>query len=96
MGCLGANTAGHVDLVIVAVGELGHQATDENDDDRVARMVAVNFTWPAAAMTAAAARLRVQGHGTIVVLSPVAGVRVRRANYGSAMAGLDAHAQGTA
>lgn len=87
---------GQVDLVIMAVGELGHQLTDENDVDRVARMVTVNFTWPAAAMTAAAARLRAQGHGAIVVLSSVAGVRVRRANfiYGSAKAGLDAYAQG--
>jgi decaprenylphospho-beta-D-erythro-pentofuranosid-2-ulose 2-reductase len=61
-------------------------------------MVTVNFTWPAAAMSAAATRLRAQGHGTIVVLSSVAGVRVRRANflYGSAKAGLDAYAQGLA
>ena len=89
---------GHVDLVIMAVGELGQQLSDENDVDRIARMVTVNFTWPVAALTAVSARLRAQGHGTIVVLSSVAGVRVRRANfiYGSAKAGLDAYAQGLA
>jgi decaprenylphospho-beta-D-erythro-pentofuranosid-2-ulose 2-reductase len=89
---------GHVDLVIMAVGELGQQLIDENDVDRIARMVTVNFTWPVASMTAAAARLRAQGHGAIVVLSSVAGVRIRRANflYGSAKAGLDAYAQGVA
>jgi len=87
---------GHIDLVIMAVGELGRQLSDENDLDRVARMATVNFTWPVAAITAAAARLRAQGHGSIVVLSSVAGVRVRRSNfiYGSAKAGLDAYAQG--
>jgi decaprenylphospho-beta-D-erythro-pentofuranosid-2-ulose 2-reductase len=89
---------GHVDLVIMAVGELGQQLADEAEVDRIARMVTVNFTWPVAAMTAAATRLRAQGHGAIVVLSSVAGVRVRRANflYGSAKAGLDAYAQGLA
>ena len=43
-------------------------------------------------------RLRAQGHGTLVVLSSVAGERARKANYiyGSAKAGLDAFAQGLA
>jgi decaprenylphospho-beta-D-erythro-pentofuranosid-2-ulose 2-reductase len=59
-------------------------------------MVSVNLTWPAAALTALASRLRPQGHGRIVVLSSVAGYRVRRANfvYGSAKAGLDGFALG--
>ena len=40
----------------------------------------------------AEARLRAQGHGTLVLLSSVAGERVRRSNfvYGSTKAGLDA------
>jgi decaprenylphospho-beta-D-erythro-pentofuranosid-2-ulose 2-reductase len=43
-----------------------------------------------------ARRLRAQGHGTLVVLSSVAGERARRANfvYGSSKAGADAFAQG--
>jgi decaprenylphospho-beta-D-erythro-pentofuranosid-2-ulose 2-reductase len=47
-------------------------------------------------MVAFAGILRAQGHGRMVVLSSVAGVRVRRANfvYGSAKAGLDAFATG--
>ena len=87
-----------VDMVIVAVGELGHQEQDEADQDRIARMAMVNFTWPAMALSAAAAALGQQGHGRIVVLSSVAGYRVRRANYvyGSAKAGLDGFAQGLA
>ena len=85
-----------VDLVIMAVGELGDQLADETEPARVAALTTVNFTWPAAALTAAAARLRAQGRGRIVVLSSVAGVRVRRANfvYGSGKAGLDAFAIG--
>ena len=47
-------------------------------------------------MAAAAAQLTRQGHGRIVVLSSVAGYRVRRSNYvyGSAKAGLDGFALG--
>ena len=85
-----------VDLVIVAVGELGHQEEDEADPQRIARMVTVNFAWPAAALPVAAEALRRQGHGRIIVLSSVAGYRVRRSNYvyGSAKAGLDGFAIG--
>jgi decaprenylphospho-beta-D-erythro-pentofuranosid-2-ulose 2-reductase len=85
-----------VDLVIMAVGELGDPESDEQDPDRVAHMVTVNLTWPAAALTAVANLLRAQGHGRVVVLSSVGGYRVRRANfvYGSTKAGLDAFALG--
>jgi decaprenylphospho-beta-D-erythro-pentofuranosid-2-ulose 2-reductase len=85
-----------VDLVVVAVGELGHQDEDETDAARVSRMFTVNTTWPVAAMTVAARLLRDQGHGRILVLSSVAGYRVRRSNfvYGSSKAGLDGFAQG--
>ena len=87
-----------MDLVLVAVGALGEQSTDEVDPARVAERITVNFTWPAAATAAVTNRLRVAGHGRIVVISSVAGVRVRRANflYGSAKAGLDGFAQGLA
>jgi decaprenylphospho-beta-D-erythro-pentofuranosid-2-ulose 2-reductase len=85
-----------VDLVVLAVGDLGDPEKDEDSPERVAHMLTVNATWPAAALTAAAMQLRAQGHGRIVVLSSVAGYRVRRANfvYGSAKAGLDAYAVG--
>ena len=85
-----------VDVVVVAVGELGDQEVDEHDPGRIARMLSVNFAWPAAALSAAALALQKQGHGRLVVLSSVAGVRVRRANfvYGSAKYGLDGFAQG--
>ncbi|MDA8357071.1 MAG: SDR family NAD(P)-dependent oxidoreductase [Actinomycetota bacterium] len=91
-----AAAGGDVDAVVMAVGELGDQRTDETDPERTAAVLTVNFTWPATAMVAVAAHLRAQGHGRLVVLSSVAGVRVRRANfvYGSSKAGLDAFSVG--
>ena len=85
-----------VDLVIMAVGELGVQEADETDPRRVAHMMTVNVTWPSAALTQVATRLQQQGHGRIVVLSSVAGFRVRRSNfvYGASKAGLDGFALG--
>ncbi|HLG67902.1 MAG TPA: SDR family NAD(P)-dependent oxidoreductase [Acidimicrobiales bacterium] len=92
-----AQAGGEVDLVVMAVGQLGEPG-HEADPARVAEMATVNFTWPAAAMAAVAGRLCAQGHGRLVVLSSVAGVRVRRANYvyGATKAGLDGFALGLA
>ena len=89
---------GPVDLVVMAVGLLGQQERDETDPARVAEVLTVNFTWPAAALAEVGNRLRTQGAGRLVVLSSVAGVRTRRANYvyGSAKAGLDGYATGMA
>jgi decaprenylphospho-beta-D-erythro-pentofuranosid-2-ulose 2-reductase len=91
----GFSAAGRVDLVVVAVGLLCDHEEDERDPKRVARCITVNFTWPAAALSRVAEHFKQQGSGQAVVLSTVAGVRVRRANYlyGSAKAGLDAYAR---
>jgi decaprenylphospho-beta-D-erythro-pentofuranosid-2-ulose 2-reductase len=91
----GFAAAGRVDLVVAAVGLLSDQPEDERDPTRVARCITVNFTWPAAALSRVAHHFTEQGSGQAVVLSTVAGVRVRRANYlyGSAKAGLDAYAR---
>lgn len=93
-----AGTLGRVDLVLVAAGVLGDQAHDEADPPAAAAVLEANCTGPAAAMLAFAAVLRRQGQGRLVVLSSVAGVRVRAANfvYGASKAGLDAFAQGLA
>ena len=59
-------------------------------------MVTVNYTGAVSSGLAVAAQFRRQGHGRLVVLSSVAGERVRKANfvYGSSKAGLDGFAQG--
>ncbi|GAA4579267.1 SDR family NAD(P)-dependent oxidoreductase [Planotetraspora phitsanulokensis] len=89
---------GDLDVVIPAFGVLGRQSVYDVDPVAAARDVAVNFGGHVSIGLAAARRLREQGHGTLVVLSSVAGVRVRKANfvYGSAKAGLDGFAQGLA
>ncbi len=87
--------AGRVDLIIAAVGLLVDDAQEERDPAKVAESIAVNFAWPAVALARVAEHLRSQGGGHAVVLSTVAAVRVRRANYvyGSAKAGLDEYAR---
>lgn len=87
-----------VDLVIVAVGLLGEQSSDEDDAAAAGRVAVVNFAWPVAALAEVRRRLVAQGSGRILVFSSVAGVRVRRSNYlyGGAKAGLDRLCQGLA
>jgi len=78
---------GDLDVVLAVAGVL---------DGSPAEVIGTNFLGLAAALAPAAERLRAQGHGTLVVLSSVAGERARRSNYlyGSSKAGLDAFAQG--
>jgi decaprenylphospho-beta-D-erythro-pentofuranosid-2-ulose 2-reductase len=88
--------AGPVDLVIAATGVLTPQDAVDRDPVLAAQMIETNFTSHVTTLLAAAARMRTQGHGTIVVLSSVAAIRPRKANfvYGAAKAGLDAFARG--
>jgi len=87
---------GDIDVVIAAFGVLGDQATFDADPAAGAAAAQANYVGAVSSLLAVAARLRAQGHGTIVVLSSVAGERTRKANYvyGSSKAGLDAFAQG--
>ncbi len=86
------------DVVLVAFGVLGDQAEAENDGAAAVHVAMVNYVGAMSVMIAAAAALRRQGHGVLVVLSSVAGERARRSNfvYGSSKAGIDAFAQGLA
>ncbi len=87
---------GDIDLVVLAFGVLGDAERAAYDPGTAAAIVRTNFLGAVSALVPVARRLRVQGHGTIVVLSSVAGERVRRSNfvYGSSKAGLDGFAQG--
>ncbi|WP_298181735.1 SDR family NAD(P)-dependent oxidoreductase [Saccharomonospora sp.] len=89
---------GPVDIVVTAFGVLGDQARAERDAAHAVAIVHTDYTAHVSVLTHAANLLRQQGHGTLVVFSSVAGVRVRRANYvyGSAKAGLDGFASGLA
>ncbi|MBD0839249.1 MULTISPECIES: decaprenylphospho-beta-D-erythro-pentofuranosid-2-ulose 2-reductase [unclassified Streptomyces] len=87
---------GDIDLVLLAFGILGDQAHDERDPVAAVRVAQTNYTGAISAGLVTARALQDQGHGSLVVLSSVAGERARRANfiYGSSKAGLDAFAQG--
>ncbi|AZM60437.1 MULTISPECIES: decaprenylphospho-beta-D-erythro-pentofuranosid-2-ulose 2-reductase [unclassified Streptomyces] len=87
---------GDVDMVLLAFGTLGDQAHDERDPEAAVRVAQTNYTGAVSAGLVCAGALQAQGHGSLVVLSSVAGERARRANfiYGSSKAGLDAFAQG--
>jgi decaprenylphospho-beta-D-erythro-pentofuranosid-2-ulose 2-reductase len=80
---------GDVDVALVAFGVLG-------DTQDQAEVLEVNFLGAASVMSAVAERMTQQGHGTIVLLSSVAGERVRKSNYvyGASKAGVDGFAQG--
>ncbi|MEU3598286.1 decaprenylphospho-beta-D-erythro-pentofuranosid-2-ulose 2-reductase [Streptomyces sp. NPDC006798] len=87
---------GDLDLVLLAFGVLGDQANDEGDPAAAVRVAQTNYTGAVSAGLVCATALQNQGHGSLVVLSSVAGERARRSNfiYGSSKAGLDAFAQG--
>lgn len=84
------------DLVIVAFGMLGNQESDEQDARSAVEVIEANYTGAVSLLLPIAQRMKRQGHGSIVVLSSVAGERARAANfiYGSSKAGLDAFCQG--
>lgn len=87
---------GDVDMVLLAFGILGDQAHDERDPASAVKVAQTNYTGALSAGLVSARALQAQGHGSLVVLSSVAGERARRADfiYGSSKAGLDTFAQG--
>jgi len=89
---------GDFDLVLVAFGVLGDQARAEHDPGAALEIVQTNFSGTVSVTVPLVTRLRAQGHGDLVLLSSVAGERVRRSNfvYGSSKAGVDGYYQGVA
>lgn len=87
---------GDLDVVILAYALLGSGQATSRDMAEAVEVAHVNFTGAVASLVAAGNVLRAQRHGSIVVLSSVAGERVRGANavYGATKAGLDGFAQG--
>jgi decaprenylphospho-beta-D-erythro-pentofuranosid-2-ulose 2-reductase len=85
-----------LDVVILAFGVLGDQDEFDRDPVAAAEAVVTNFAGGVSASLVVAQNLRRQGHGTLVVITSVAGERVRSDNlvYGSTKAGLDGFAQG--
>jgi decaprenylphospho-beta-D-erythro-pentofuranosid-2-ulose 2-reductase len=87
---------GDIDVAIVAFALLGDGDVTSKDTVAAAEIAHTNFTGTVTATIAVANRMRGQGHGAIVLLSSVAGERVRKTNpvYGGTKAGIDGFAQG--
>lgn len=87
-------SGGDIDVVLVAFGVLGKGA--EDDPAAAVAVLRTNFLGTASVLLLVAERLRAQGHGSVVLLSSVAGERVRKSNfvYGASKAGIDGLAQG--
>lgn len=89
---------GDLDLTLVSYGVLGDHERARDDPDHAAEIAATNYLGPVGGLTRLGQVVRRQGHGTIVVLSSVAGERVRPGNYhyGASKAALDGFCQGMA
>ncbi|GAA5700827.1 short-chain dehydrogenase [Streptomyces avermitilis] len=87
---------GDIDMVLFAFGVLGDQADDERDPVAAVRVAQTNYTGAVSAGLVCARALQTQGHGSLVVLSSIAGERACRSDfiYGSSKAGLDTFTQG--
>ena len=85
-----------VDLVLIAHGTLPDQARCEQDVEAALEALNVNGLSPISLLTELAPRMREQGHGTIAVITSVAGDRGRPSNYvyGTAKAMVSAFLQG--
>ena len=83
---------GDVDLAVVAFGSLSEQSKLLEDPDAAVAMAHVNFVGPMSLGLRTANAMAAQGRGTILILSSVAAVAPRPANfvYGATKAGLDA------
>lgn len=84
-----------IDLAIVAHAVLGEGVDYLDRPASSIEVSTVNYTSTMVLLLALAARLKSQRYGKIVLLSSVAGERVRRSNavYGASKAGIDAFAQ---
>lgn len=83
-----------IDVAIISQGLLNEGHDYFVDPSGLIEMANVNFTGTMSLMYALSGHMRSQGYGKIVLLSSVAGERVRRANpaYGATKAGIDGFA----
>jgi decaprenylphospho-beta-D-erythro-pentofuranosid-2-ulose 2-reductase len=88
-----ADLVGDLDLVVVSIGVLPDESALAVDTDATEASLRANLVGPALAAQVSSVRLAAQGHGIAVVLSSVAGLRVRSdmPAYSAGKAGLDAY-----
>ncbi len=91
-----AQSLGGLDTALIAHGTLSDQAQCQSDVGRMLDEFSINALSVMALCTHLANRFEAQGHGTIAVISSVAGDRGRQSNYvyGSAKAAVTAFTSG--
>src|SRR5690625_331278 len=72
---------GDVDVAVVACCTLGDQEELWQDQAKAVESAQINFTAPVSVGVLLGKKFKAQGHGTIVAMSSVAGMRVRRSNF---------------
>lgn len=89
-------TAGPIDVALLAFGDMGDQEAGEEDFSRARRVIDVNYTGAASLAEAIAAPMQARGRGSIIGISSVAGDRGRKSNYfyGSAKGAFTLYLQG--
>jgi len=90
------STLKHVDIALIAHGTLPDQAAVEKDTNVAVQEFNNNGLSTIAMLTPLANRMEQQGHGTIAVISSVAGDRGRQSNYlyGAAKASVTTFCEG--
>jgi len=85
---------GDVDVAVIAQGVLQEGVDYYANPQALLPVADVNFTGTMVLMYALAAQMRSQGYGKMILLSSVAGERVRKGNpvYGATKAGIDGFA----
>ena len=74
-------TLGHIDVVLVAHGEMGDQTEGQNDYQHAEEVLKTNFLSVVSLVTPIANHFEKEGKGTIAVIASVAGDRGRQSNY---------------
>jgi len=87
---------GEVDIVLIAFGTLPDQNICEEDPDKSAEFFSLNATSTISCLEHFAKAMAEQTHGTLAVITSVAGDRGRRSNYvyGSAKSAVSTYAEG--
>jgi len=87
-----------IDLMLMAFGVHGARGDAQLEHDGALDVIRTNYVGAMSVLLSVTKRLVAQGHGSMVVLSSVAGERGRKKNlvYGSSKAGLDVFCEGLA
>lgn len=84
------------DVVILSFGYLGDQFSAQTDFEEISKIIQTNYLGAVSILECVAKNFEARGHGVVIGISSVAGLRGRKSNYfyGSAKAGFTIYLQG--